>query len=302
MRTVRTNARATLAAIVAGVAIIVSATPAAAITSENSSPAPERTEVGFVGVAVDVDGDGTIDALGPTCSGTMIDVDTFLTAAHCTDNFPSGQRYIVSLEEDLLSLLLAHPGLSPDELIDLFLTNGWIVEGDMHRDPAFTGGPEFPNAADQHDIAVIDFGDRDTTPADLWTFTPATLPVAGQLDAIGGRALDAYDWWVVGYGVQEALRAPGGHTHPGGFVRLKALLDFNALNKSWVYLAQAAARDLGGSCYGDSGGPTFVDIDGTLVLAGIASWGDIPCYATHVAYRTDTPSAREFLADFVELP
>lgn len=294
--------RTTLAAIAAGAAIIATTTPAAAITSENSLPAPERTEVGFLGTVADVNGDGTIDVLGPTCSGTMIDPDTFLTAAHCTDNFPAGQRFFVSLEEDILSLLIAHGGLPPAELIDLFLANGWIVEGDMDRDPGFIGDPAFPNAADLHEIAVIDFADRGTTPADLWTFTPATLPTAGQLDAIGGRALDGYDWWVVGYGVQEAVPGPGGHTHPGGFVRLKAPLDFTALNKSWVYLAQNAARDLGGSCYGDSGGPTFVDIDGTLVLAGITSWGDRPCYATHVAYRTDTPSARAFLADFVDLP
>jgi hypothetical protein len=234
MHTVRSTARATLAALAAVVAIIISATPAAAITSANSSPAPERTEVGFLGVAVDLDGDGRIDALGPTCSGTMIDDDTFLTAAHCTDNFPSGQRFFVSLEEDVLSLLIAGAGLPPDEFIELGLTNGWIVEGDMHRDPGFPANPGFPNAADQHEIAVIDFADRDTTPADLWTFTPATLPTAGQLDALGSRALDAYDWWVVGYGVQEAMRGPGGHTHPGGFVRLKALLDFTALHKSWV--------------------------------------------------------------------
>lgn len=70
MRTVPTNARTTLAAIVAGVAIILTATPAAAISSANSSPAPERTEVGFLGEAVDLDGDGTLDVLGAQCSGT----------------------------------------------------------------------------------------------------------------------------------------------------------------------------------------------------------------------------------------
>ena len=40
------------------------------------------------------------------------------------------------------------------------------------------------------------------------------------------------------------------------------------------------SRDLGGVCYGDSGGPNYVDIDGTLILAAVTSWGDIPCYAT----------------------
>lgn len=295
--------RTTLAAIAAGAAIIVVTTPAGAISSENSSPAPERTEVGLLGTIVDVNGDGTLDAIGPTCSGTMIDSDAFLTAAHCTDNFPSGQHFFVSLEQDFQSLLADHGGLPVAELVDMFLANGWIVEGDMHRDPGFLpDNPGFPNSSDQHDIAVIDFAERDTTPADLWSFTPAMLPTAGQLDALGRPALEGYDWWVVGYGVQEAARGPGGHTHPGGFVRRKAQLDFTALNQPWVRLAQNAARDLGGTCYGDSGGPTYVDIDGTFVLAGITSWGDTPCYATHVAYRTDTPSARAFLTDFVDLP
>lgn len=85
-------------------------------------------------------------------------------------------------------------------------------------------------------------------------------------------------------------------------MRLKALPDFNALLDSWVNLAQISSRDLGGTCYGNSGGPNHVDIEGTLVLAAISSWGDIPCYAINVGYRTDTPSARAFLADFVQLP
>jgi hypothetical protein len=294
--------RTTLAAIAAGAAIILTATPAAAISSENSLPAPERTEVGFLGTVVDVDGDGILDVLGTQCSGTMIDADTFLTAAHCTDNFQSGERFFVSLEEDVLSLLIAHPGLPVAELIDLFLANGWIVEGDMYRDPGFPGNPGFPNSADQHDIAVIDFADRDTTPADLWSFTPAMLPTAGLLDAIGARALDGYDWWAVGYGAQEAVPGPGGLTHSGGLVRLKAPLDFTALRNMWVQLAMNASRDLGGVCYGDSGGPNYVDIDGTLILAAVTSWGDIPCYATAMQYRTDTPSARAFLDDFADLP
>lgn len=72
-------------------------------------------------MAVDGDGDGAIDLLDGYCSGTMIDSDTLLTAAHCTDNFPSGQRFFVSLEQDVLSLLVAGAGLPPDEFIELGL-------------------------------------------------------------------------------------------------------------------------------------------------------------------------------------
>ncbi|HET9939427.1 MAG TPA: hypothetical protein VFQ28_11575, partial [Gaiella sp.] len=54
----------------------------------------------------------------------------------------------------------------------------------------------------------------------------------------------------------------------------------------------------GGACYGDSGGPTYLGAgadEGDVVLA-VTSTGDGPCYSTNVSGRTDTPSARTFLA------
>jgi hypothetical protein len=73
--------------------------------------------------------------------------------------------------------------------------------------------------------------------------------------------------------MQEALRGPGGH--PSRRLRAaEGALDFNAPTAR-VYLAQTAARDLEVPVTATPA-PTFVDIDGSLVLAGIASWGDIP--------------------------
>lgn len=64
--------------------------PAAAISSYNSSPAPERTEAGALVVKWDHDADrSTPDKVDWMCSGTMIDHDTFLTAAHCTTDWPA---------------------------------------------------------------------------------------------------------------------------------------------------------------------------------------------------------------------
>jgi len=56
----------------------------------------------------------------------------------------------------------------------------------------------------------------------------------------------------------------------------------------------------GGTCYGDSGGPHF--IGNTNVVAAITVTGDRWCRSTDVAYRMDTPSARDFLGQFVRLP
>ena len=242
-------------------------------------------------------GDGVPDRFDWVCSGTMVDDDTYLTAAHCTDDWPAGTRFFVSLEQDLQSLIDANAALTPAAQAALFLTEGWVVEGDTHQDSAFPG-----NSADAHDIGVIDFAERAVTPQDVWDFTPATLPTAGQLTQLGSRALDAADWWAVGYGTEEAVRGPGGQTHPGGGVRMKGMEDFNALNPTWVRLAMNESRGLGGACYGDSGGPNFVVLGGELVLAATTITGDVPCYATNVAYRLDTASARTFLAPFVDLP
>ena len=106
----------------------------------------------------------------------------------------------------------------------------------------------------------------------------------------------------MGYGTQEALRGPGGQTHPGGGVRMKALVDFSSLSKSWVHESMIHPRGYGGACYGDSGGPNFLDVDGELILVATTITGDGPCYATNVAYRLDTAAARAFLDDYVDLP
>lgn len=282
----------------AAIAMLAAALPASAINSYNAEPAPERTEVGTFMVLWDRDGDGTNERFDWYCSGTMVDADTYLTAAHCVVDWSADPHFYVSLEQDVQSLLDAAEGqgLTGAAAAEWFVANGYAVEGDVAHDPAY------PGSSDAHDIAVVDFADRSTTPADAWDFTPATLPSAGQLSGVGARGLDRAPWTVVGYGTEEAHREPGGHIHPGGGVRLKAPLGFNALNKTWVRLAMNEPRGYGGACYGDSGGPNFVELDGQRILAATTITGDVPCYATNVAYRMDTPSARSFLAPYVDLP
>ncbi|WP_446218148.1 trypsin-like serine protease [Micromonospora sp. IBHARD004] len=277
-------------------AVMVGATPASAINTYNAQPAPERHEVGALLVLWDRDlNPATPDVIDWYCSGTMIDEDTFLTAAHCTTDWAPGARFFVSLEQDVQGELdkAKADGLTPEQIA---VTVG--VEGTEHTSSDYPG-----NSADAHDIAVIEFDPGQAAAlADNWNFTPATLPTAGQFDVMGPRQLDAATWQVMGYGTEEALNGPGGQTHPGGGVRMKAEVGFDALNKTWVRLAMNESRGYGGACYGDSGGPNFVTVDGELVLAATTITGDGPCYATNVSYRLDTPSARGFLDEFVDLP
>jgi len=278
-----------------GILTVMSLTQSAqAINSYNATPAPERTEVGALIAQWDDDGDpATPDRVDWVCSGTMVDRDTFVTAGHCTTDWPAGVRFYVSLDQDVQSALdgavKAHPG-------DPAAVGAAVgVEGTAHTDPAYPGP-----SADPHDIAVIQL--PASAMAARWTFTPATLPGAGELDAMGPQQLNDTSFTVAGYGTQEAQNGPGGQTHPGGGVRMKAPVTFDALNTSWVRLAMTEPQGNGGACYGDSGGPNFARIDGALVLVATTITGDTPCYATNVAYRLDSAAARAFLAPYVALP
>ncbi|GGU17119.1 hypothetical protein GCM10010178_06140 [Lentzea flava] len=275
---------------IAAALLAVSALPASAINSYNATPAPERTEVGALIATWDNDDNpATPDRVDWVCSGTMIDTDTFLTAAHCTSDWPANVKFYVSLHQDVQTALDNATG-TPAQIAAAV-----GVQGTAHTHPAYPGP-----AADTHDIAVIEVPAQQMRAR--WTFTPATLPTANRLGELGPQGLNDTPWLVAGYGTQEARRGPGGHTHPGGGVRMKAPVTFDALNNSWVRLAMTAPQGNGGACYGDSGGPNFATINGKLTLAATTITGDTPCYATNVVYRLDTPGARDFLRPFVTLP
>jgi Trypsin len=274
--------------------VMITTSGASAINSYNATPAPERTEVGALVAQWDDDGDpATPDRVDWVCSGTMVDRDTFVTAGHCTTDWPAGVRFYVSLDQDVQGALDAARSAHPGDPSAVGAAVG--VEGTAHTDPAYPGP-----SADPHDIAVIQLPAR--TMAERWTFTPAALPTAGELDALGSQGLNDTAFLVAGYGTEEAERAPGGQTHPGGGVRMKAPVTFDALNPSWLRLAMTAPQGNGGACYGDSGGPNFATRNGRLVLVSTTITGDTPCYATNVTYRLDSTAARDFLAPFVALP
>jgi hypothetical protein len=57
------------------------------------------------------------------------------------------------------------------------------------------------------------------------------------------------------------------------------------------------------ACFGDSGGPNFLNVNGQEVLTSVTWWlGNVRCTSLYRAYRLDIPQARSFLANFVALP
>jgi len=131
--------------------------------------------------------------------------------------------------------------------------------------------------------------------------TPFKLPPAGYLDQLAAQGgLVSQVFVNVGYGTSASLTGPPSFPFDG--VRKVSEAEFMGLQPAWLgLLMNSNATDLGGDCYGDSGGPKFLDSDLTTIVATVTT-GDYPCRATSWDYRLDTPSARNFLGRYLTLP
>jgi hypothetical protein len=230
----------------------------------------------------------TTGQIFPICSGTAIAPDVFLTASHCTAFFeidlaPRGFTAFVSFDQ---TIPFGQLTTNKTRLVSVsqVVTN-----------------PNFSQAQnDTGDIAVLLVNPRDTR-----GITPAPLPVAGLLDRLAAaRALDGVAFTNAGYGLQH--RVVGGgvpyYQDLNPIPRMFSFSSFNALNPTFLRLSQNPSTGDGGTCFGDSGGPQFLDVEGTRTIVSITITGDAVCRATNVTYRLDTRSAREFLGQFVAMP
>ena len=223
----------------------------------------------------------TTGEIFPICSGTMITGNVFLTAAHCTAFYtqefaPEGFVAFVSLDQSIPfgALSSSKTTLLP---VAHVVTN-----------------PNFSLAqSDSGDIGVL------ILERNVRGVTPATLPACGLLDQlVAQNGLKTATFTNVGYGVQNRVTGGGvpffQDLNP--IPRMFSLSSFNSLNGGYLRLSQNPATGDGGACFGDSGGPNFLTVDGQQIIVSITITGDTVCRSTNVVYRLDTVSAQGFLA------
>jgi hypothetical protein len=206
----------------------------------------------------------------------------FLTCAHCTEPLDWYEN------QDYEILVTFDPTITPD---------GTFYTGDWYTNPNYS--KKYGNA-DPGDIAVIVL---DQEPAGI---IPASLPTAGLLDELKAQQM-LYDtpFTAVGYGSVRVFKQTGWQAiDDTNTERRRADQEVLALTNAWITLSMNNATCNGGTCYGDSGGPHFIHINGveTNIVAAITVTGDRFCKATDKDYRTDTESARSFLSGYVTLP
>lgn len=217
----------------------------------------------------------------PICSGTMITSDVFLTASHCTAYYnqelaPRGYTAYVSLDASI-----PFGDLTSNKT--KLLAVSYVVTNPNYNQ----------SQSDSGDIGALILENS------VSGVTPATLPTCGLLDQlVAQNGLKDAVFTAVGYGVQN--RVVGGgvpyYQNLNPIPRMYAFSSFNSLNGGYIRLSQNPSTGNGGTCYGDSGGPNFLNVSGQQILAAITITGDAVCRSTNVDYRTDTSSAQAFFA------
>ncbi|HEX9550625.1 MAG TPA: trypsin-like serine protease [Candidatus Limnocylindrales bacterium] len=311
--------RPRFAAAAAIFALIMATTPVAAITKGGTADNGEHPMVGQLLFYVpDVPTSLYPDPGGWfSCSGTLVSATAVVTAGHCT--FAVGLDSVSTTTEENRTTAEDGNGSGGN---DMWFTltddgsqwDGWPLTFDADGNPAFptqaaryaarsaflNGDSDWIRASSHphpmyndlafyfHDAGVIVLDEAQAGPY-------ATVAGEEYLERYAGRR-NEHRFEVVGYGLEKVLP----FADFGGDTRMKAEPKLNNLvsNPQDTYIQLSNNSHTGGTCFGDSGGPTF-DTTDSLLLVAVTSFGYSPnCTGVGGAYRLDQPDDLAFLADF----
>lgn len=235
----------------------------------------------YVGLMVAKDADGT-----PLwrCSGTLISETVFLTAGHCTES-PAASATIW-FESDIQSnqAALGYPD-----------SGATSVDGLVYTHPQFES-----NTFYLHDLGVVVLNE----PVAMQTY--GALPQLKVLDAYkkGKDRKDLY-FTSVGYGLQKSFPDAASFKEQAFKIRMVAypkLIQIGVPGSGGDYsLLLSNNANTGGTCFGDSGGPNF--IESTNIIAGVTSFGkNGTCAGTGGVYRIDQTDDLDWLNSFGVTP
>ena len=246
-----------------------------------------------------------------TCTGSLADADTVVTAGHCTHAVglegesttegggtgSGGTDVWINFEEvPDFSILPPSSSFAADENDERY--EAWSAAlNDSEEWQQATSIPHPQYDPDQfwvHDAGVLELDEGMTMPE------YAELPDLRLLNSYAKNKKQLFT--AVGYGVEGSKRA--GTT--GGDTRRRA--DLTLVNLQGAYGAgkgisakfsnNNGRRTTGGTCFGDSGGPILVK--GTNTLVAVTSYGiSVTCSDGTGGYRIDQADDLAFIGAFV---
>ena len=246
--------------------------PAQAITNGVPEADPGGKDHPWVGALLRLPREGEDVEAQATCTGTMISNRVMVTAAHCP--FIDGGEVSVTFANQVdFEQSPADQG----------------IEGTFVRN-------QFYKTATEYDIAAVVFP-ASSSPG----VGHASLADLGFLDVKKQQGLltSATQFTMVGYGGTYPTNEPGGGgpviAHPA--TKMWTVGTFKSMNQNQLQTSQKAKKGEGGTCSGDSGGPTFwgAGTGETDTLVSTAITGDTTCKSLNVTARMDSKIAHDFL-------
>ncbi len=256
------------------------AVPATAITDG----APDGNGHPYVGIMVAQRADGS-----PLwrCSGTLLSSTVFLTAGHCTE--APAAHVELWFAAGPIPLGDGYPATGPNRCAGI---TGYPCTGEVGGDPY--QHPQYdPNAFYLFDLGVVLLD----TPVVMATY--GALPTLNQLDSLKVRRSTTFT--SVGYGLQQSFPDAAGWKDVAIRERMVAYPHLIQINTGFTgdgSLLLSNNANTGGTCFGDSGGPNF--LDDTNVVAGVTSFGlNGTCGGTGGVYRVDRADDLDWLSTFL---
>ena len=300
--------RLALSLIAAVLALFAAAAPASAITY-GELDAGEHPYVGFM-IYFDPTEPGWF-----SCSGTLLDADTFLTAGHCTygigtegEEVFDGDELVTSGGTDVwvtfddTDVLAGWPARAdyPDEESLYIARSTWLnnnpdyISGTAYPNPKYDNFSGFPV---NYDVGVVELDET----APITTYGElAPLGTAETLAGTTGRNRNAALVENVGYGIQAIQPNPMDESTRYKSTSRIVEVNGNASSGGNLHTLNnpSAVGGRGGTCFGDSGGPVLVN--NTNQVIAVVSYGfSGTCHGADYSWRVDTQDSYNFILPYL---
>jgi hypothetical protein len=286
--------------------LLLTASPAAAITYGT----PDGTDHPYVGFMIFY---VPSEAGWFSCSGTLLDSTTLLTAGHCTvdigtnGDLPAERSggndvWVTNRPADVLAgwpLRADYPNATEQQIYQL--RAAWLddashgfVRGVSHPNPAYDDFASYPVTNDDGIVKLA---------SGISLGTYGQLAPIGTVDALLAAAKNRNGALIqtVGYGIQSVEPKPLSVDTRYWSTSRVVEVNSNASKGGNLHTLNnpSAIGGRGGSCFGDSGGPLLVP--GTNEVVAVVSYGDSnTCHGADYSWRVDTAQARPFILGWLD--
>lgn len=214
------------------------------------------------------------------CSGALIAPTYVLTAGHCAGAPGEFSGMRIFTESDVQNGNNNYPSAGPNTIEAI----RWAAHPEYTSDSFYL-----------HDVGMIELAE----PVGLDIGQFASLPTVNILDSLARqRGLQDISFTSVGYGLQQ-INPVFVESEKIRMVATPDLIQINSPGFTGDYsLLLSNNHATGGTCFGDSGGPNFMD--STLVVGGVTSFGiNGNCAGTGGVFRLDRQNVLDFINNFM---